>query len=77
MPKKPRFGEGMTRTAMKQVTWLKPELIAQVRFAEWTNEGLLRQPVFLGLRDDKSAKSVHREATPAPSRARSSRRSRL
>lgn len=65
MEKKPRFGEGMTGAAMKRVTWLKPELIAQVKFAEWTHDGLLRQPVFLGLRDDKSAKSVHREATLA------------
>lgn len=50
---------------MKQVTWLEPELVAQVRFAEWTHDGLLRQPVFLGLRDDKPAKKVRREATLA------------
>lgn len=65
MKHQPLFGEGMTRTAMKQVTWIKPELVAQVKFAEWTDEGLLRQPVFLGLRDDKRAKNVHREAAPA------------
>jgi len=63
MEKTPRFGAGMTRSAMKDVTWLKPELVAQVRFAEWTNDGLLRQPVFLGLRPDKSAKKVVREPT--------------
>jgi bifunctional non-homologous end joining protein LigD len=32
--------------------WVRPELVAQVRFTEWTNEGLLRHPVYLGLRDD-------------------------
>ncbi len=62
MAKSPRFGAGMTATAMKAVTWLKPELVVQVRFAEWTAEGLLRQPVFLGERADKTAKSVHRDS---------------
>lgn len=61
MAKKPRFGEGMNATAMKTVTWLRPELVVQVRFAEWTAEGLLRQPVFLGERADKKAEDVHRE----------------
>jgi bifunctional non-homologous end joining protein LigD len=41
--------------------WVKPTLIAEVKFAEWTAEGLLRQPVFLGLRDDKDPKDVVRE----------------
>jgi bifunctional non-homologous end joining protein LigD len=61
---KPRFGQGMTRAAMKEVTWLKPRFVAQIKFAEWTAEGLLRQPVFLGLRADKSAKDVRREVGP-------------
>ena len=34
-------------------TWVEPRLVAQVRFAEWTSDGRLRQPAFLGLRDDK------------------------
>jgi bifunctional non-homologous end joining protein LigD len=69
MPGKPRFGAGMGRSAMSSVTWLRPELVAQVKFAEWTDEGLLRQPVFLGLRRDKAAKDVEREpgtAEPRP-----------
>ncbi len=37
----------------KQVTWLAPKLVAQIAFAEWTADHKLRQPVFLGLRDDK------------------------
>ncbi len=41
--------------------WVKPELVAEVTFAEWTREGILRQPVFLGLRIDKDPKSVVRE----------------
>jgi bifunctional non-homologous end joining protein LigD len=56
-----RFGTGMTASAMREVTWLKPELIAQVRFTEWTDDGMLRHPVFLGLRTDKAAKEVVRE----------------
>jgi bifunctional non-homologous end joining protein LigD len=42
-------------------TWLKPKLVAQVKFAEWTRDGIMRQPIFLGLREDKSAKEVRRE----------------
>jgi bifunctional non-homologous end joining protein LigD len=60
-----RFGAGMTSRAMKNIAWVKPELVAQVRFAEWTHDGLLRQPVFLGLRHDKSAREVRREAAAA------------
>jgi bifunctional non-homologous end joining protein LigD len=41
--------------------WTKPVLVAQIGFAEWTNDGRLRQPRFLGLRDDKSAADVVRE----------------
>jgi bifunctional non-homologous end joining protein LigD len=41
--------------------FVKPELVAQIAFAEWTDDGLLRQPVFLGLRDDKAASDVIRE----------------
>jgi bifunctional non-homologous end joining protein LigD len=41
--------------------WTRPELVAQVGFAEWTHDGRLRQPRFLGLRDDKPAREVVRE----------------
>ena len=60
---RPRFGTGMTETEMRKVTWLKSDLVAQIRFAEWTEDGLLRQPVFLGLRKDKPARAVVREAS--------------
>ncbi|MCU1327684.1 MAG: dependent ligase [Bryobacterales bacterium] len=41
--------------------WVKPELIAQVKFANWTEEGRLRAPVYIGLRADKAASEVVRE----------------
>ena len=34
-------------------TWVRPSLVAEVKFAEWTSKGELRQPVYLGLRADK------------------------
>ena len=51
--------EGVVRT--RDVTWVKPEMVAEVRFTEWTRDGHLRHPVFLGLRLDKSAADVVRE----------------
>ncbi|MEO7358933.1 MAG: non-homologous end-joining DNA ligase [Gemmatimonadaceae bacterium] len=44
-----------------KVTWVKPTLVAEVSFTEWTAEGLLRHPVFQGLREDKKATNVKRE----------------
>jgi bifunctional non-homologous end joining protein LigD len=46
------------------VHWAEPRMVAQIEFAEWTTDGLLRQPRFEGLRDDKDASEVVRE-TPA------------
>ncbi len=45
----------------KGVTWAEPDLVAQVEFTEWTDEGRMRQPVFLGLRDDRDPRHVVRE----------------
>ncbi len=45
----------------KVTTWVKPKLVAEVKFAEWTSKGELRQPVYLGLRTDKLATAVVRE----------------
>ncbi|MEO6865221.1 MAG: non-homologous end-joining DNA ligase [Gemmatimonadaceae bacterium] len=39
-------------------TWVRPTVVVQVKFSEWTAEGHLRQPIFLGIRDDKPAKDV-------------------
>ncbi len=41
--------------------WVKPQLVAQVRFTEWTRDGLMRHPAFLGLRVDKDPKGCRRE----------------
>jgi bifunctional non-homologous end joining protein LigD len=60
--KKSHFGEGVTAEDMKKLRWLKPQLVAQVQFAEWTNYGLLRHATFLGLRDDKQPREVTRDA---------------
>ena len=46
---------------MKALRWLRPAVVAEVSFVEWTNDGLLRHPVFLGIRDDKNARDVVRE----------------
>jgi bifunctional non-homologous end joining protein LigD len=70
MLRRPRHGNGMTSAEMRKVTWLKPLLVAQIKFAEWTGDGLLRQPVFLGLRGDKSQARVVREAGPVGGRLR-------
>ncbi len=43
-------------------TWVEPRLVAQVGFSEWTRDGRLRHPTFLGLRDDKAAEEVVRES---------------
>jgi bifunctional non-homologous end joining protein LigD len=47
--------------------WVRPELVAQIKFTEWTADAKLRHPVYLGLRDDKKPHDVRRE--PAPVRA--------
>jgi bifunctional non-homologous end joining protein LigD len=47
---------------VKDAHWVRPELVAEVKFQEWTRDGRLRQPVFLGLRSDRDPVSVVREA---------------
>lgn len=43
-------------------TWVKPTVVVEVKFSEWTTDGKLRQPVFLGIRDDKDPKQVNFES---------------
>jgi bifunctional non-homologous end joining protein LigD len=55
------------------VKWVTPKLVCEVRFQEWTSDGRMRQPVYLGLREDKPARSVHRElAKPVQREGKSS-----
>lgn len=56
-----RYGQGLTVSEMAKCTWLRPTLVCQVKFLEWTQDGNLRQPVFLGLRGDKRPREVFRE----------------
>jgi bifunctional non-homologous end joining protein LigD len=47
---------------MREMQWVKPERVAQIRFVEWTADSRLRHAAFLGPRSDKSAREVRREA---------------
>jgi bifunctional non-homologous end joining protein LigD len=51
----------VTKEEMENCRWVKPEVVAQIEFREWTPEGHLRHPTFAGLREDKDAKYVVRE----------------
>ncbi len=50
---------------LRKATWVEPRLVCECKFVEWTAEGRLRAPVFLGLRGDKPAEAVVREETAA------------
>jgi bifunctional non-homologous end joining protein LigD len=56
-----RWGEGLTKEKLLECRWLKPVLVGQFEFAEWTPEGHLRHSRFVGLREDKKATDVVRE----------------
>jgi bifunctional non-homologous end joining protein LigD len=53
--------QGITPSMMRQIHWVNPKFVAQIKFAEWTRDEKLRQPIFLGLREDKNPKEVLRE----------------
>jgi bifunctional non-homologous end joining protein LigD len=61
LPEKKRNQWALTAEEMKNCRWLKPELAAQIEFAEWIPDGRLRRSKFVGLREDKDARSVIRE----------------
>ena len=56
-----RWGQGLTKEKMQQCRWLKPVLVGEFEFTEWTEDGHLRHSRFMGLREDKKAKDVVRE----------------
>ena len=57
-----QWAQNITPSMMKKMHWVNPKFVAEIKFAEWTRDGKLRQPVFLGLREDKRAADVKREA---------------
>ena len=56
-----RWGQGLTAEKMQECRWLKPVLVAQFEFVEWTPDHHLRHSHFVALRTDKKAKDVVRE----------------
>jgi ATP-dependent DNA ligase len=61
LAEKKRTQWALTKEEMKNCVWLKPELVAQIEFTEWTPDGHLRHSQFVGLRVDKGAWEVVRE----------------
>lgn len=55
------WGEGVTVEDMKKLRWVKPKLVAEIAFTEWTRDGNLRHSAFIGMRTDKDARTVVRE----------------
>jgi ATP-dependent DNA ligase len=53
-----RWDQGLTAAEMRRCYWVKPVMVCQVKFTEWTRDDRLRRPVFLGLREDKKASEV-------------------
>ena len=56
-----RWGQGLTAEKMKSCTWLKPEAVVRIEFAEWTGAGKLRHTKYVALRTDKDPRKVVRE----------------
>ncbi len=58
-PRKTRFGSPLV---LSRVHWVEPQLVAEITYLPWTGDGPLRHTVYLGLRSDKPAREVRREA---------------
>lgn len=57
------WGEGITAEEMAELAWVKPRVVVEVAFTEWTRDGSLRHAGFIGLRDDKLPTEVVRESS--------------
>jgi bifunctional non-homologous end joining protein LigD len=55
------WGEGITEEDMGKLRWVKPNVVVEVSFVEWTRDGLLRHSEFVGVREDKKPRQVRRE----------------
>src|SRR6185503_20425173 len=64
--KKSHWGEGITAEQMKEIQWVIPRIVAQVKFVEWTTGGNLRHASYQGLRTDKPPLEVVRESCTGP-----------
>jgi bifunctional non-homologous end joining protein LigD len=53
--------QGSQKQTWKNCRWLRPKLVAQIEFTEWTPDGHLRHSSFAGLRDDKHSRLIVRE----------------
>jgi DNA ligase D-like protein (predicted ligase) len=60
--RKGRWSAGLSAADMKQCRWLRPSLVAQIEFAEWTSANRLRHARFAGLREDRAAHEITRES---------------
>jgi bifunctional non-homologous end joining protein LigD len=56
-----RWGAGLTAAKVAECRWIKPQMVAQFEFVEWTADGHLRHSRFIALRDDKRARDVKRD----------------
>ena len=56
------WGEGITAEDMKALRWVKPTVVVEVGFVEWTADALMRHSTFVGIRDDKRPSDVGRTA---------------
>jgi ATP-dependent DNA ligase len=61
LPEKKRTMWALTKEEMNNCRWLKPDLVAEIEFTEWTPDGHLRHSKFIRLREDKKASEVVRE----------------
>jgi bifunctional non-homologous end joining protein LigD len=55
------WGEGITAEDIATLRWVKPKIVVEVSFVEWTRDALLRHPEFVSIRDDKAPRDVRRE----------------
>ncbi|MGH7232711.1 MAG: DNA ligase D, partial [Nitrospiraceae bacterium] len=60
--------QGPVPGSTRDVTWVRPELVVEIAFSEWTTDGLLRHPSFQGVREDKKPREVYRERPQSAAR---------